>query len=322
MRMEVFSPWESTSTLPPHIAKNDFLSAGLHIPATAFLLRPDLAVCFWESAAKKSRQYIVKFDCPVLRFSFILEGESTSTAQGQEELKRCRGTIEIRYFHACTGSITLAHNQPQKWLEIILLPSFLGLALPDDIAYLPQIAHAALHSEQQKPICESHTMTPEQFVAASQLAHCPYTYAARTLYLKSKTLELLSHVLAAHSPLPCRTRLSTYETECLKKARTLLIENLENPPSLRELALAIGLSETKLKIGFKTLFGQTVYGYFRSYRVDLARKRLLESSASISEVANSVGYTNISHFSAAFKARHGVTPSRYRKGNIFFSPAV
>jgi len=156
-------------------------------------------------------------------------------------------------------------------------------------------------------------MTPDQFVAATQLAHCPYANPARIMYLKSKALELLSLVLASHTPPPCRTRFNSYEVQCLHQARNILISDLHYPPSLHNLAQNVGLNETKLKRGFKTLFGQTVYGYFRAYRMDHARRLLLESESSVSEVAAAVGYTNMSHFSAAFKERHGIKPSAFRK---------
>ncbi|WP_187170592.1 helix-turn-helix transcriptional regulator [Salidesulfovibrio onnuriiensis] len=301
---------------------NSVLHADLHAPVNAFRLRSDLAVCFWESAARERQRFEMSFDRPVLRFSFILEGNGISRARGQEDFVRNKGIIEVRYFPGTGGIVELAPNQGHKWLDIVLQPSFLDIALPEETALLPHAVQSVVNRETDTLPCDSRRMTPEQFVAASQLAHCPYTHAARTLYLKSKTLELLSHVLAEYAPAPCRTRLSTYEIECLNKARDLLVADLEAPPSLKELALSVGLNETKLKTGFKAQFGQTVYGYFRAYRVDLARKRLLESTDSVSEVASSVGYTNISHFSAAFKERHGVTPSRYRKNNIFFtSPA-
>ena len=298
---------------------NGFLQADLRAPVHALRLRPDMAVCFWECTTTKTQRYHLEFDCPVLRFSFVLEGEGISHAEGQEDFTRHKGLIEMRYFPKFSGEITLAANHSHKWLDIILLPSFLEVALPDETPHLPHTLNKVVTQEAEQIPCESRRMTPEQFVAATQLSHCPYTHAARTLYLKSKTLELLSHVLAEQAPVPCQTKLSTYEAGCLKKARELLIANLENPPSLKTLALQVGLNETKLKSGFKTLFGQTVFGYFRTYRVEVARQRLLESNDSVSEIASRVGYTNISHFSAAFKERHGVTPSRYRKDNVFFA---
>ncbi|MBU4380437.1 MAG: AraC family transcriptional regulator, partial [Proteobacteria bacterium] len=298
---------------------HSLLEAGVAAPVRRFPLRPDLAVFFWECAAKQPLRFSVAFDAPVLRFSFTIEGKGVSDAENQESVARSRGHYEIRFFPATSGTIALDARQTHRWVDVVLSPSFLGIALANEACGLPNPLLQLVKGEILPIATVSRDMNPEQFVAASQLAQCPYTGAARTLYLKSKTLELLSHVLAEQSPKPCRTRLSSYEIECLRKAREMLTTNLENPPGLRQLAQSVGLNETKLKTGFKVLFGQTVYGYFRAYRVDMGRQRLLESTATVSEVASSVGYTNVSHFCAAFKGRHGVTPYRYRKDNVFFA---
>jgi len=322
MRMEVVAKDQKQCHQATTIRNDLFLHADMDIPVNAYSLRPDLAVCFWECTTNGTKEFKIVFNKPVLRFSFILEGESISLADGQEDFPRHKGLAETRYFPASSGQVMLAAKQSHKWLDIVLSPSFLDLALPEESTFLPDGIRKIINADATHLPCDSRRMTPDQFVAATQLAHCPYTQAARTLYLKSKTLELLSHVLAEHAPVPCRTRLSSYEMECLKNARELLIANLESPPTLKQLANIIGLNETKLKSGFKALFGQTVYGYFKTYRIELARHRLLNDACSVSEVASSVGYTNISHFSAAFKERHGVTPSHYRKDNLLFSKAI
>lgn len=301
--------------------KTSFVQASAPVPVSSYSLRPDLAVCFWEQPfLDSSITYSISFDIPVFRFSLLLETSGSSLADSQEDFERKDGQIEMRFFPDIKGNIILAKGQEHKWVDIILKPSFLGIALPDDVNYLPFAVRSVMTSNAQSIPCDSRVMTPEMYVAAKQLANCPYKSAARTLFLKSKTLELLAHILAEHSPVSCRTKLSTYEIDCLNEARRLLINDLTNPPSLRELARSVGLGESKLKAGFKELFGQTVFGFFRTYRVDLARKMLLETTASVSEVAGEIGYTNISHFSAAFKERHGVTPSSYRKNSQMLPP--
>ncbi len=321
MRVKVHSLHQRNCTDQPQYVEDGFLLTESNAPVRPFSLRPDMAVCFWECTTQQRTTYVTSFDEPTLRLSFILEGEGSSAADGQKDLPRHRGLMEMRYFPGTSGTYTLDGAQAHKWVDIMLTPAFLSVALPGETDTLPHTIQDLMTGKLDSIPPVTKAMTPELFVAASQLAYCPYTNAVRTLYLKSRALELLSHVLADQSPVPCRTHLSSYETECLKRARTMLITDLEKPASIRQLAQTVGLSESKLKSGFKALFGQTVYGYFKAYRVDLGRQRLLESDDSVSEIATSVGYTNISHFSAAFKERHGVTPSRYRKNNVFFAPS-
>ena len=78
------------------------------------------------------------------------------------------------------------------------------------------------------------------------------------------------------------------------------------------LSKRVCLNEFKLKKGFKELFGVPVYTYVLDKRLELARD-LLEKKLYVSDVANLVGYGNMSHFAAAFRKKYGVNPSDYIK---------
>lgn len=50
--------------------------------------------------------------------------------------------------------------------------------------------------------------------------------------------------------------------------------------------------------------------------MEQAERYLRERKLSICEVANLVGYSNLSHFSAAFKSKFGITPSQCMAGKL------
>ncbi|NJK75120.1 MAG: helix-turn-helix transcriptional regulator [Microcoleus sp. SU_5_6] len=91
------------------------------------------------------------------------------------------------------------------------------------------------------------------------------------------------------------------------------MSNIESPPSLLELAKKAGINDYKLKIGFREVFGTTVFGYLRNQRMEQARQLLLEQQMNVSEVAQTVGYASLSQFSTAFKHYFGITPKTYQK---------
>jgi AraC-like DNA-binding protein len=82
--------------------------------------------------------------------------------------------------------------------------------------------------------------------------------------------------------------------------------------SLRGLSQRFGMNEFLLKKRFKEITGTTVFAYLRDSRLHRAEKLLRESSASILEIANQVGFSNPSHFARAFRARFGTLPKGYR----------
>jgi AraC-like DNA-binding protein len=97
----------------------------------------------------------------------------------------------------------------------------------------------------------------------------------------------------------------------IKHAKEHLLKNLNDPPGLKELARLSGLNEYQLKVGFKEIYGNTVFGYLLDHKLDHARTTLDTGKFQVNEVAFQIGYSNPSHFIAAFKKKFGVTPKKY-----------
>lgn len=101
--------------------------------------------------------------------------------------------------------------------------------------------------------------------------------------------------------------------EKIRRARTILGMEYANPPPLPELARQLGISETRLKSGFRTMNGTTVMQYCIRKRIEAARFLLKENHHSISEVGNIVGYEDHSAFSRAFRRQCGYSPREWRR---------
>ena len=100
----------------------------------------------------------------------------------------------------------------------------------------------------------------------------------------------------------------------IKQAKDITIENMINPPRANELASMVGLSVHKLTMGFRDLYGDTVYSFLQSYKMDYARKMLQKSDMKINDIAYAIGYSNPSHFIEAFKKKYGITPKKFKMG--------
>jgi AraC-like DNA-binding protein len=64
---------------------------------------------------------------------------------------------------------------------------------------------------------------------------------------------------------------------------------------------------------FAAEVGAPIFVYAEAARMGLAR-RLLESTASLVEIALDLGFSDQSHFNRRFKQHEGVTPGQYRRG--------
>lgn len=135
------------------------------------------------------------------------------------------------------------------------------------------------------------------------------------LYLESKLLDL---VYTTFNAIETDVRkeefyLNHKDIECLYKAKQILIENIQAPPSLKELSYKAAINEFKLKKGFKQLFNTTVYGFLQNYRLCQAKELLEHGEINIGEASALVGYKSISHFSKIFKEQFGITPIQIKK---------
>ncbi|AYD47202.1 helix-turn-helix domain-containing protein [Arachidicoccus soli] len=84
-------------------------------------------------------------------------------------------------------------------------------------------------------------------------------------------------------------------------------------PGIDILAKKFAISETKLKVEFKQVYGKPIYQYFRDAKMELAKELITENQLIIKEISFKLGYENASKFSIAFKKHHGILPSELRK---------
>jgi AraC-like DNA-binding protein len=136
----------------------------------------------------------------------------------------------------------------------------------------------------------------------------------RYLMMEGAVVQLLAVQAATAQRRPIARPLGAVtarERDALEAARGRLLADMRRPPSLGELALAVGLSEKRLNTGFRRLFGTTVFETLRNQRLEHARIALLSGEATLKEVAFRVGYNHVNNFITAFTTRYGMPPRQY-----------
>lgn len=83
-------------------------------------------------------------------------------------------------------------------------------------------------------------------------------------------------------------------------------------PSVTNMAAACALSPSPFRRAFRLTMGQSPREYVQSCQMLLARRRLLLTDASVTEIALSVGYQDVSGFNRRFLETYGIPPSVYR----------
>ncbi|MBV7529873.1 AraC family transcriptional regulator [Chitinophaga sp. sic0106] len=149
-----------------------------------------------------------------------------------------------------------------------------------------------------------------------QMRNCPYVGGIKQMYLLSKCLELLVlQADASHKIHSSNSRFlkSATDKESIIYAREYLLNHMEQPPTLTDLARIVGINTFKLKNGFKEMFGNTVFGYLTDKRLEMAATEISKKEKSISEIALDMGYSSVQHFSKAYKKKFGTTPRNGKK---------
>ena len=82
---------------------------------------------------------------------------------------------------------------------------------------------------------------------------------------------------------------------------------------LESLAQIACMGTTKLKASFKMLYGCTITEYLQHRRMSQAEYLLTDTTLSIGQVAQAVGYASASRFAELFRKSTGLLPSTYRK---------
>lgn len=85
--------------------------------------------------------------------------------------------------------------------------------------------------------------------------------------------------------------------------------------SVTELSNMCNLSPFQFIRNFKAHTGMTPIDYLIKIRIDKAKEFLLNSSLSIHEISEVLGYENAFYFSRIFKRKEGISPEKYRNKN-------
>ena len=165
-------------------------------------------------------------------------------------------------------------------------------------------------TEMQFPVCSKSRLLIAQLQEGADL-----TPFLRSLQKTELALQLLRRALMCIT-IPFTTcqvpacRFLTYESERekIQSARLLLEQNIDQQFTIKELARKVAMNECYLKKGFKAITGRTIHEYQQELRIEKAKQFLQLDGRSVTDVANILGYSSISHFSTAFKRITGMKP--------------
>jgi AraC family transcriptional regulator, transcriptional activator of the genes for pyochelin and ferripyochelin receptors len=214
-------------------------------------------------------------------------------------------------------SLDIARD-PRIEVDIHLQPELFRTLAGEHFHLLPLELQRMVEGDESLPFSSLQTTTPAMHLVLEQILNCPYQGLTKQLYLESKSVEILALYLDSvmtQQKSKLAVKLQLDDIDRIHKAKDILLQHAEHPPSLLELARKVGMNDCTLKRGFRQVFGTTVFGYLHDYRMNRARKLLEAQRMSVQEVARAVGYASVSSFHAAFRKKFGMNPGTHLAAN-------
>ena len=100
--------------------------------------------------------------------------------------------------------------------------------------------------------------------------------------------------------------------EIVEQARSQLAFRCDRPLELPALAAELGISYSHLRHSFTARLGVSPKHYYLNARLEKAQDLLLNTSKSVKEVSEILGFESAFHLSKQFKSRYGSSPKTWR----------
>jgi len=129
--------------------------------------------------------------------------------------------------------------------------------------------------------------------------------------LVSSRKKLWEHFKALDMLLVDDIEVTSIDDKFLQDVFKTIKDNLDNERlSVEDIARAVGFSRSQLHRKLKALSDKSANQLITEVRLNEAHRMLKQKTGSVSEIAYSVGYSNLSYFTKSFKEKFGSLPSK------------
>lgn len=145
-----------------------------------------------------------------------------------------------------------------------------------------------------------------------QLVEMRFNQNENELLVKSCLYAVMHYICLNVSPVNTEEKYVITLNDKLKKTLEYIQNNYGENISVEQAATMSNFSQSHFSKIFRQLTGSSFTQYLKNYRLEIASDRLLNSDTSISEIAFSCGFNNLSYFTRAFVEKYQMTPREYR----------
>ncbi|WP_294820879.1 AraC family transcriptional regulator [uncultured Flavobacterium sp.] len=265
----------------------------------------------FENNSDETIHFEREVDIDLIQFHFGLKGRAKFIFNQGRYALDLREELSLFLFNPQKELPVHLEVVPHSWVVSVLISikKFHGF-FSEQAEHIPFLSP----DNMDKKYYKDEKINPAMSVVLSQLFHFNLHPSIKKLYFKGKVYELLSLYFNRAEDAnteSCPFLVDEENVMKIRKAKDIVIANMAEPPGLQELADQVGINLKRLKMGFRQIYGDTVYSFLFDYKMDYARKLLDSGSYNVNEVGLKIGYSTASHFISAFRKKFGTTPKKY-----------
>jgi AraC family transcriptional activator of pyochelin receptor len=252
---------------------------------------------------------------PALRLQVMLNNSLYYEAGGLGEKVLHERGFSLNYVPSIDHRMTVRARGQYSHLSVNYRPGDLQ-QLQSSFPALPEFLRKVLAKEPGEYSQHYCIADSRMIMLADSMLGCPYTGRLRSVYLHSLAMEILVLALVTITEKYGNGRLlpvAREDAERVYAAKRVLLDEIDQPISLPELAGRAGLSAYKLNGHFKAIYGIGVVEWLYEQRMERAHRALQETQLSLGDIARKSGYSGAAAFGLAFKKRYGYAPAFVQK---------
>lgn len=193
--------------------------------------------------------------------------------------------------HMHIKSIKILFNE--KWLK-----KYMGMETDADVLK----SYLSLKTES----FDIEQLDGEYLELMDQLWNAPKNDPMQDMFLQNRVTLLIelffTRLYGKMNLLQGKFNLSSAVIQSIVKVENLLISDFSKiPPTIEEFSRMFSMSSTKLKKNFRSIYGDSIYAYYQKQRLQKANELLLSGQYNVKQVAEAIGYNNVSNFTLAYK---------------------
>lgn len=178
---------------------------------------------------------------------------------------------------------------------------------PDMARWLAQggrLAFCGLMGQWEKDLCQTLQNGAEEGGAEAMLAEAKLLEWATVRLFRSRSGDAGAGFCS-----------SVRQRDPVRQALDVMLSRLDQPLELEALAREVGLTPNQLSRRVSSETGMPLQRHLRRMRIERACQQLLSGRNSLTEIAQKIGYPNLSRFTQAFLEETGQVPQDWLRTN-------